>query len=84
MYMYIQFFQRNMGQVQGFVWEKITTQLLSSQSIIGLYVLSQHSVNSQCSNSKEILQQSIPIIRENSIIFKIGLLLCEVTKAQVL
>lgn len=84
MYMYIQFFQRNMGQVQGFVWEKITTQLLSSQSITGLYVLSQHSVNSQCSNSKEILQQSIPIIRENSIIFKIGLLLCEVTKAQVL
>lgn len=82
--MYIQFFQRNMGQVQGFVWEKITTQLLSSQSITGLYVLSQHSVNSQCSNSKEILQQSIPIIRENSIIFKIGLLLCEVTKAQVL
>lgn len=64
MYMYIQFFQRNMGQVQGFVWEKITTQLLSSQSITGLYVLSQHSVNSQCSNSKEILQQSIPIIRE--------------------
>lgn len=84
MYMYIQFFQRNMGQFQGFVWEKITTQLLSSQSITGLYVLSQHSVNSQCSNSKEILQQSIPIIRENSIIFKIGLLLCEVTKAQVL
>lgn len=82
--MYIQFFQRNMGQVQGFVREKITTQLLSSQSITGLYVLSQHSVNSQCSNSKEILQQSIPIIRENSIIFKIGLLVCEVTKAQVL
>lgn len=82
--MYIQLFQRNMGQVQGFVREKITTQLLSSQSITGLYVLSQHSVNSQCSNSKEILQQSIPIIRENSIIFKIGLLVCEVTKAQVL